>query len=140
NFWYIFHNWFGSTYMTYQKLETPRWMQLARDVKKKSVFTGEDTGNTLSEGRQIWFSDKIEINGTWYLRTEHDSTHNNNKGLLLDDLEEIPFNDMKTPRWMSLDKDTHKTIPNTGKKVDSALRKGRDIHFTTKITVNGKVY
>ena len=138
NFWRMFNDWFGNTSQPYPKLETQRWMQVSGDTHKRNVYSGTNV-DAVNNGTQLFFVDKIHINGTWYLRTSFDSGSKYGKGIPLDELSEIPYTAFEEPRHMILNVDTHKLNPRTGAEDKSGyFSKSTSMKFTRKIWVNGE--
>src|SRR5690606_20896634 len=102
--------------------------------------TGENSGEVFSRGRHVAVLKKIFVNGSWYYKTAWDVEHNNDWAIPASDFEEIPFVTMETPRAFKLKTDLRKQLPKTGEHVDEVLRKGRELNFTTKIVIDGKMY
>ncbi len=140
NFYLYFTSWFGSTRDVFVGLTDPRWMRLKVDAYKKNTGTGENVEGLLPAGTQLFFPWKISTLGDTYMRTEHDSALGLSQGIALSDLEEIPYEALSSPRFMKLNMNIRKQIPHNGKQIDITLAKGRNIYFTSKITINGGVY
>jgi hypothetical protein len=140
NFYLYFTSWFGSTRDVFVGLTDPRWMRLKVDTYKKNTGTGENVEGLLPAGTQLFFPWKISTLGDTYMRTEHDSSLGLSQGIALSDLEEIPYEALSSPRFMKLNMNIRKQIPHNGKQVDVTIAKGRNIYFTSKITINGGVY
>jgi hypothetical protein len=115
-------------------------MRLKVDTYKKNTGTGENVEGLLPAGTQLFFPWKISTLGDTYMRTEHDSSLGLSQGIALSDLEEIPYEALSSPRFMKLNMNIRKQIPHNGKQVDVTIAKGRNIYFTSKITINGGVY
>jgi hypothetical protein len=140
NFYLYFTTWFGSTKDQYRKLSPPRWLQVRTDTQKTNLWTTADVGGTLVAGRQLKFIDKILIDNKWYARTASDYSNRANYGVLLSDLEDIPYTAMSNPKWLRLKHDVHKRDPRAERGVDSLLQEGRSMYFESQITVNGTTY
>lgn len=139
NFFAYFTDWFGiTTDISYSSLDDPRWMRLKNNTYKNDLRTGDTTGVELSAGLQIYFPDKVMINGTWYLRTAYDKQNGNLYGIDLGDLEEIPVEAIAST-WMSTTRDTRKVDPLrniTYETVPSMTA----VKVVDRITVNGYDY
>ena len=143
NFWLYFTDWFGSTTdVAWNRMSSPRWMRIKKaGVTKINLGNSEPIDGKLEQYRQIRFVDKIALNNITYLRTEWDSQHGLQKGIPITDLEEIPFEPIDNPRWMSITcHNTHKIFPTLGKAGGNIYPKGLVAHFTSKIMVNGVWY
>lgn len=144
NFYNLFTDWFGPTRSSikYTSLDKPRWMQLKQNARKQSLTASTPVDGTLTKGTQIFFRDKVTINGTTYLRTQHDSERWINKGISVDVLEEIPieYTSLQAPRWMKLANDMHKVDPLTNKRTGSIIPQGTSLYFSTKIQMGDSVY
>lgn len=73
----------------YIRLVEPREMRLKVDAYKKIPQSGADTGPLYEAGKEIFFATKVNVNGVWYLRTQHDTNNKYNRAFLLSDLESI---------------------------------------------------
>lgn len=140
NFYLYFTSWFGSTKDQYRKLSPPRWLQIREDTQKTNLWTTDPVGGTLVEGRQLKFIDKILIDNKWYARTATDYSNKANYGVLLSDLEDIPYSAMGAPKWQRLKHDVHKRDPRAERGVDGVLSQGRSMYFESQIVVNGTTY
>jgi hypothetical protein len=141
NFVRSFERWFGPT-TAYSHMDQPRWMQLSVDLQKQYPGTGEVVDSVLTAGTQIYFSSKVTVNGITYLRTQHDTDKNEDKGIPISELEDIPvdFTAMTQPRWMALDSVTTKIDPLTNTKIGEDLPVDTKIYFPTKFTIGGTTY
>lgn len=140
NFYLYFTTWFGSTKDQFVSLSTKRWMQIKQDTQKMNLWTAQDAGSILTEGRQLKFIDKILIDNKWYLRTAADYASKSHYGVALSDVIEIPYSTLDTPKWMRLKHDIHKRNPRSERGVDGLLKQGRSLYFTSQVIVNGKTY
>lgn len=140
NFYLYFTTWFGSTKDQFVSLSTKRWMQIKEDTQKMNLWTAQAAGGILAQGRQLKFIDKILIDNKWYLRTATDYASKSHYGVALSDVTEIPYSNLSTPKWMRLKHDIHKRNPRSERGVDSLLKQGRSLKFTSQIIVNGKTY
>lgn len=77
------------TNLPFVKLSNPRWMKIKVDTYKVHLPSEESFDPLLVAGREIYFPDKVLINGTWYLRTQWDKDNGRNDGIPLDQLAEI---------------------------------------------------
>lgn len=68
-------------------LDVPREFILKVAVPKTDLETMKTLGTALEKGRKISFSTKIMINGSWWLRTEHDTGNNTLQAMKIDYLE-----------------------------------------------------
>ncbi|MBR3256924.1 hypothetical protein IKG02_01375 [Candidatus Saccharibacteria bacterium] len=117
----------------------PRYMTTIEDSPRIDPYTGERY-DTLSAGRTIKFSTKIQIGDKWYYRTEHNTFNNINAVIDANYVEEAPqYEDFINPREMILSSDVERINPYTGELYDK-LTRGRIIKFSTKISINGKWY
>ncbi len=144
NFWYVFSNWFGSTQskIEFKRMSTPRWMQLNTATQKIDPFTKEALNNSLTDGQQVFFRDKITIGGTVYLRTEHDSKLWLDRVVPISKLDEvdISYGSLKYPRWMQTTENLYKINPRTKQKTKTLIRAGTLLYFPTKTSVGGSTY
>jgi hypothetical protein len=141
NFVTIWTSWFGGTIVNFDALAMPRWMQIKNaNVYKKNLSTNQDTEGPFAQGTQLLMTTKITLNGVTYLRTAHDSSGKMYQGILMTDLEEIPYSNMATARWMKLTVNGYKQLPRQGRSIDSLLAKGTSLYFNMKTEVNGTTY
>ena len=139
NFYLYFTSWFGSTQTNgFTDLDNARWMQIANPTTKYNIYTGEKSGNILSESTQLRFVDKILVNNVWYLRTEYDSRNDIAQGIPQSELREISY-EIIEPIVMTMKIAGNKSTPNTNTYV-SALPKSQSIKLTGKIVVNNDTY
>ncbi|HEY1085845.1 MAG TPA: hypothetical protein VGE34_03930 [Candidatus Saccharimonadales bacterium] len=141
NFWRVFVDWFGDSRTDgFSKLETPRWFSLKTTAYKKEPLSGQNVDSPIASGTQLRFTTKIYINGTWYMRTEWDSTHGYMKGIPIEQLQEISYEAFETPRWMVFNKNDYKLNPVSGQKQPELYNNQSSLYFSSKITVNGILY
>jgi hypothetical protein len=140
NFWRMFNDWFGNPHQPFPVLDTPRWMKVISAVKKKNVYSGTDFGNTIAQGTQLKFVDKIFINNTWFFRTEFDKANNNGLGIPQSSLGEIPYENFTEPRYMVITQETHKKTPRSQVvEWGAVFNPSTAIKFTKKIYVNNEL-
>lgn len=142
NFYMFFREWFGNTYrdLNFAPLEDPRWMKTNKTLYKIDITTGNRmTDNQLNAGRQIKFEDKILLNGRWLLRTSHDKSAGNLQGIPQDELSEIEFENLDSPKWMTLQKDGNKSIPKS-RGYKEPLQAGTTMKMVQKIIVDNTTY
>ncbi len=128
--------------LDFSPMVTPRWMQLSVDAQKIDPLTESTNGPLISSGSQIYFTDKIEVGGKAYLRTQHDNKLNEKSAILLSDLVEIAttYTPMVQPRTLIVKNSLQKIDPITGKALDAVIKTGTAISFADKITVGGVGY
>jgi hypothetical protein len=130
----------GGTFGVFQNISNPKWMQLNKNTKKVVYYNQSPIDNELQVGMQLRFLSRININGMWCYRTASDHNNKINKCIPESDIMDIPFEPFITPRWMVLNTDTQKQIPDRGVAVDNILFKNIKIKFVSKITVKGQVF
>jgi hypothetical protein len=142
NFYMFFREWFGEAKISYQKMQTPRYMQLKRNLRKTSMVDLSDVDGELEAGRHILFSSKIDIGGKTYLRTDYDTGSGIDKGILLSDLDEInmEYEPMLTPRHMMAKHDLSKQHPTNMQLDNQRIAKWQVILFSEKITIAGVTF
>jgi len=74
----------------FTEMVASRYLQTTGKIYKKNPISGANTGQALANNQKIYFSDKFEIDGKIYLRTQHDSERGNLIGILLSELRELP--------------------------------------------------
>lgn len=140
NFWLYFNDWFGNTSIRFVSLDNPRWMRIINATYKVDLSTMERvSGTSLSTHQQIKFVDKVQLDGVWYLRTEHDSKDNRLQGVPQPEVEEIPFETLVEPTWMTLVDNGNKSFPSS-RKYAAPIQAGTSIKFTQKINIGSTTY
>lgn len=125
----------------FTSMESPRDMVISTNLRKIDLRTMTDIGPVLETGRVVSFNQKVTVNGVLYLRTVHDSVHENRYGIAYVNLRKPPvFSSMSSARDMWLKTDLRKLDLLTLKDSGSILAKDRIIRFTTKTSYGGKVY
>lgn len=119
----------------------PRWMRLANDTTKFNVDTAQPVDGVLPKDTDIKFVDKYDDDDTAYLRTQHDYSNSNRKGILFSDLAEITPEILPEATWMTVLQDTYKVDPRT-ESIDYSYKipKGANVSFSEKIVVNNATY
>ncbi|QQG50897.1 MAG: hypothetical protein HZB75_00085 [Candidatus Saccharibacteria bacterium] len=142
NFYLYFTDWFGSTRASFTSLQTPRWMQVKTDTYKKNPGTYSNVDGTIAAGTQIFFSSKITSDGVTYIRTRHDTDKNENKGILVSDLEEvtISYTPLTSPRFFETTSDLYKLDPITERPVGALIPAGTKIYAPTKVNIGASSY
>jgi hypothetical protein len=141
NFYLYFVSWFGSVRVQYEKLQTPRWMELSESASKVDPYSNTVVSGNFASGTQLRFVDQIFVNNTWYLRTEFDSLNGFNRGFRLGTLREIQQVALTEPGYMELVQDRKKWNPISGYSGEiNTFKSGTVIKFTSKITLNGQEY
>lgn len=139
NFYRYFTQWFG-TVRGYVSLETPRWMQLRVNSNKLSPSANVVVMGPLTKGTQLKFTSKVLSRDTWYLRSEYDTVNNLDRGIAINDLDEIPYQNI-TGTTMELTTNTNKRDPLTDKNYpDQALKAGNQLIVADTISVNDQLY
>jgi len=125
----------------FKKMSLPRWMQLKQDTRKIDPFSKEQIGSTLQADRQIYFDQKIIIDGQTYLRSEHDTDELFDRVIPISLLEEVDINysALEPQRWLEIEKDLYKIDPRTKKKVQK-LPAGTRLYGNSKTEVGGALY
>src|SRR5690606_14999818 len=106
------------------------------DLYKTYPVTKETDDQLITKGRDLYFTSVITINGVQYLRTQPDTNSSALRGIPRSSLDEKAFQPMKTPRYMSIKNDLYKTNPATNEVDDQLLSQGRDLYFTSVVTLN----
>jgi len=125
--------------ITFQPLDTPRWMKLSQDSSKYTPLTERGFGPTHKADQNIRFVDKIQVNGVWYFRTALDAELGNNYGIPAGRIQEAEYKSFDTPRWMEIKSNTATVDPITGVPGDSIVA-GSQVKFTKKIQLANKLY
>ena len=125
----------------YEPLDNPRDMYLNATTPKTDLTTGNTTGPSINAGRVVSFDTKVRIDGTWYLRSEWDSSRNNHLGFPLSQVSDLPsYEPLDNPREMRLDVTTPKTNLLTRSTTGSSISTGTVIRFETKVRADGRWY
>lgn len=143
NFWRMFTDWFGSTTsnVVFKSMSSPRWMRLEEDTRKIDPFSKEEIGSTLLADRQIYFDQKIVIDGATYLRTAHDTDEYYDRVIPISLLDEInlSYTPLEPQRWMELEKDAYRINPRTNERINK-LRAGTWFYGNSKTEIGGTLY
>lgn len=144
NFTIWFQRWFGSAYakpLKFESMDQPRWIEIVGNSRKRNLRLGVNTGDTLKDGQQIYFQSKVLIDGEWYLRSAHDTTHKLDLGIAMSNLRSIEpeYFALAEPREMRAQTDTYNKQPITSQNIASIPR-GTKIEFDTKIKIGGSWY
>jgi len=121
-------------------LDTPRWMQIKNDnTFKFDVIKKVKAGDPLSAKQQLYFIDKAQVNGRWYLRTEFNYNDGGSYGIAQDELEEIPYKAI-TPKWMTFIEDGNRSHPASRTSIGDSLVRGTSVKVVDQIVIDGNVY
>ena len=142
NFYLYFSSWFGRPNGNpYESLDERRWLESSIEITKYDLVTGAPVDSPLPSGTDLFFNDKININGEVYLRTAYDSANNLQKGVKFSDLNEIPYVALASPRRLNVASTVYKVAPHSGVELKSQqVTEGSIPKFTSKTTVNGQVF
>ncbi len=130
-------------YFIFHPLDSQRWMKVAKQTNKYNADTLEKYSTTLQPGTELFFIDKFEKNGIWYLRTEWDWRYDTRQGIPITDLEDIQPIALPQPEWRELTRPMTKYSPilQTDSPIDlTVYEAGRSLKFSSKITLGGKDY
>lgn len=115
NFYMFFREWFGSTYLQWHSLETPRYLTTTEDTKKINFGTGET--EHPDPGEAIFFTSKAYFSDGMCLRTREDmSSCYYFDGLAETDWE---WETMLTPRYLKSDNSPELNITTREKTGDA---------------------
>src|SRR5690606_18433110 len=125
----------------YSQFSQPRYLQTVKNgtAKRHPASNRPDQSQVYSKGTALKFSSKILVNGYWYYRTEFDTNNNNNLGIAANDLEEMYFVQLDSPRFMEIKNNTKNINPITG-EVGETIITGTHVKFASKISINGVWY
>ncbi len=140
NFYRYFTSWFGDAYVPFTNLLMPRWMQTKAATYEYDAYTGNATTTQIPAGTQQLYTTKITIGGVTYLRNKDSTSASLSTAVRIDDLEEIPYQAMASPRWLKLNRNAYKQTPRTGYNIDGLLQHGRAIKFESKTTIANTTY
>ena len=142
NFYLYYSSWFGSPRgIDYDSFDIPRWMSLNKDTTKRDTYTLEPIETVLPAGLHIFFSQKIYLNGQWYVRSQSDADRSFDKVIPLADVSDITSSPLAVPRYMELSSDRYKIDPITG-FIDRTRQypAGTQARFADEIVVNGETF
>lgn len=134
--------------VSWSKMDTPRQMLAAVDLKVVDLNTNKTIGDTIKKGTAIDFASKATVNGKAYLRSKYSTEKNLNQGIEQSKLVEKPA---PVPEWqknlktispvklMVLVKQTPIVDLNTLKTIKQ-LGQGTYVDFTKSTTVKGVEY
>lgn len=118
-----------------------KWLVLNKDSKKLQPSSSSiDQSHTFPKGLQIEFKDSVTISGKTFFRTKYDYDHNTDLAFSSEDISEIDFIPLDTPRKFRLTTDTAKVYPKTGMSYSVTHAKGTEIFITSKILINNTWY
>lgn len=127
--------------LQYEPFDKPRFMQSRANSAKLNPATGQQIASYPTPTQEL-FASKVDINGTWFYRTESDTLANRLAAMPKSAIGEIPYVSFSNPsRWMSLDKNSAKVNPRTGESLRT-LEQSRYPHIkiARQITVNNVSY
>lgn len=142
NFYALFTDWFGSTQVnpSFTSFNEHTWLRIKSTTSKVNLATGQRMpDSSLATGRDIKYADKILLNGVWYIRTAHDQLLGNYQGIPENELIDIPYEDLESPRWFILENDGNKSVPKT-RTYHEPLRAGTALKTVQKISIDGATY
>jgi len=111
----------------------------ASGAQKVFVYSGDPAGDSLPAGQQVYFVDKILIDGVWYLRTVFNQNDGGSYAIPQDELEEIPWQPI-TPKWITFTSDGNRSYPSTRGYAGGELGRGTSVEVVDQITVDGNLY
>lgn len=122
-------------------MKYPRYLKLSENAHKQS-FLDLENDQPLNKDQVIYFDTLITINGDMFLRSKHDTAKNIKRGVAFTKLSEIDiiFGPLDTPRYMRINKDTHKIDPATQSISGGLINEGYDILITRSFEFNGTLY
>jgi hypothetical protein len=123
-----------------ESFSTPRYMKLTSDRKKWNPATGTvDNSVTYEAGTDIFFTDKLFINGQYFYRSKTDSTKGVSLYITASAVRDIAYTPFDTPRYMQILSNTTKVDPVT-EISDSTPTPASQYLFNSKISINGIWY
>jgi len=127
--------------ISYTKFEDPRYMQVDNDTTKLDPLT-DTTGDNVTSGTQDKFTSKILVNGSYYYRTDTDTTSNTSMAIPAKDVTEIPYKSIGDAKWVQLDTSTYRYSPRTLSQIEDYVDKNisPQIFISQQISVNGSLY
>jgi hypothetical protein len=126
--------------ISYEALDYPRWMQVKQSGKKATPIAGGSSTDNVTQGQQLKFASKVQIDGKWYLRTQADTTASADKAIPINNLEEIPYERFFSPRELRLKTNTTKYLPAREQAIGDTLPQGMVRKYDTKVSINGIWY
>jgi hypothetical protein len=118
----------------------PRWMTVKTDTNKIIARTAETTPENVAANTQFKFTTKMSIGSKTFFRTEQDQILGNDYWVESIETEEVPFEPMVAPRYLTTKEALRKKIPSQEIETDGTLNESRRIYFKDKISVNGVTY
>jgi hypothetical protein len=126
--------------VSYEALDYPRWMQVKQSGKKATPIAGGSSTDNITQGQQLKFTSKVQIDSKWYLRTQADTTASADKAIPMSNLEEIPYERFFSPRELRLKTNTTKYLPAREQAIGDTLPQGMVRKYDTKVSINGIWY
>lgn len=124
----------------YSTMLYPRWMKLTATARKQIPRQGKNIDASIPADTSIYFTSKMIVDGTTYLRTSHDTGSDADKGVPLNFLTDVSYDPLMIPRYMQISKPLYKTVPESGANSGSQLLTGTQFKFDTKITLGDNTY
>ncbi|MCL2444894.1 hypothetical protein FWD07_02090 [Candidatus Saccharibacteria bacterium] len=119
-------------------LQHPRWMSTIRSTQKINLLTGEVVA-TIPANTAIYFSHQIWFNDVRYFQAREDI--NTNYVIIAQDISEIPFTNLDTPRIMTLAEDAFKIDPTLHQPTQHGpYQANTSIQFTSRIVIDGQIF
>lgn len=125
----------------YRPFEEPRYMAVdSTTVNKVNPFSPA-ANQALGSASHYLFSSKLTLDKTYY-RTDDDTLANSEFSIPSDLTQEVQFDNLSTPRWMSLAQETPKLSSYTLKpKTDTFTPEAFPIiKFSQSLTINQTLY
>jgi len=123
----------------YEKI-TPTWFVLASDSQKYTPLNNSPIGPVYKAGLERLFTSRVNVNGTWYYRTETDDNQTLSQAFPLSALKAPTYTAFSSPRWMRINKNAYQYTPSTGQQTGSLVAQDTQFKFTSKVMVDGKLY
>jgi hypothetical protein len=103
--------------------------------------TGQpDRSHVFRQGETVKIKDKINVDGLWYFRSEHDADQGTDITIDANNMTEVPYTALDTPRYLAITRNTTKLNPVTGEIDAAVISQNAQIKFASKILVGGNWY
>ena len=126
--------------LIYYNFDLPRHLKVVESVPLINPFTKEKVGES-KVGDISMYSTKIQVDGTWYYRTESNSKSEVDSVIPASAIYEpgLVYNNFDVPRQMRVVSDAETFNPFTDEKTGN-VKAGDVLMFTTKMWINGECF
>lgn len=124
----------------FKPMQTPRYMTVIDNQSKVYPIENKTDTQVISNGREVYFDQAVTVNGIKYLRSAWDTSHKLERAIPINELSELEFKPMQTPRYLKSKIEQNKIQPITQNNDDQVINQGRSILFNQIMIINGVQY